>query len=105
MDREGKLIELGNPPESYSRIEGQYIGLIRVRASFVTRFARKAKALVRDNPRAFMTSLLQRLVDAGLHVQTATTQHGWLEIDRPSDLTVRYQRYCSSHGNEVPAET
>lgn len=89
----GRILELGSHPERYEDIEGQYVGLIRLRADAVSDFVAAARRLVVADPRAFMTTLLQRLIDAGTDVRAATVSNGWLEIDRPEDLAICTQRF------------
>lgn len=93
MDDAGRLTELGRRPDSYEDVQGQYTGLIRVRADAMARFRGSATALVEDDPHTYMTTLLQRLIDDGVHVQSAPVRNGWLEIDRPADLEIDYERF------------
>jgi L-glutamine-phosphate cytidylyltransferase len=93
MDGDGRLLEVGRRPDGYADIEAQYLGLIRVRADAVQRFRDAAVQLVTDDPRAFMTTLLQGLVDGGWDVKVAPVSNGWLEIDRPEDLQPELLRF------------
>lgn len=93
MDGAGRLTELGRRPDGYDDIEGQYTGLIRVRADAMPRFRDSAAALVDEDPGAYMTTLLQRLIDDGVHVQAAPVRNGWLEIDEPADLGIDLARF------------
>jgi choline kinase len=95
MTSDGRLREIGLRPVSYEDVEAQYIGLIRVRMDVVTQFAESAKRLVREDPSAFMTTLLQRLVDEDWDVRVAPTTNGWLEIDRSEDLDIDFAAFWS----------
>ena len=88
MDDGGRLLEVGTQSQSYDDIEAQYIGLVRIRADAIPHFRAEAQRLTAENPGAFMTSLLQRLIDGGCDVRVAPVTNGWLEIDRPSDLAI-----------------
>ncbi len=92
---DGRLLEIGLRPSEDEDIEAQYIGLIRVRKDYVTRFAEAARELVAADPFAFMTTLLQRLVDNGWDVRIAPISNGWLEIDRPEDLSMDFRAFWS----------
>ena len=96
MDADGRLTELGRRPDEYDDVQGQYTGMIRVRADATLRFRASATALVGEDPRAYMTTLLQRLIDDGVHVQAAPVHNGWLEIDQPADLEIDHARFWSS---------
>src|SRR6478672_4389020 len=73
IDPEGHVTELGRIPESYADIEGQYLGLIALRADFAPRLVAIHDALDpagpyegRDRDTMFMTAMLQHLVDTGV---------------------------------------
>ena len=92
----GRLRELGKKPRDYSEIEGQYMGLIKVRADHVAKFKQVYASMDRaatydgknfDN--MYMTSFIQYLIDTGWDIRVAETDNGWLEVDSVSDL----QRY------------
>jgi choline kinase len=94
---EGRLLELGKKPRDYGEIEGQYMGLIKVRADHVRRFKSEYEAMDRaatydgkDFDNMYMTSFIQYLIDRGWDVRVAETDNGWLEVDSVSDLS-RYE--------------
>ncbi len=84
----GRLLEIGAQPKAYDDIEAQYVGLVRVRADATPRFRAEAQRLTAEDPRAYMTTLLQQLIDDGRDVRVAPVTNGWLEIDRPADLAI-----------------
>lgn len=93
---DGRILELGKKPRSLEQIEGQFIGLIRVRADHVTNFRHAWHALDRhatydgqNRDRMYMTSFLQYLIDQGWYAHAVFTENGWLEVDTVEDL----QRY------------
>ena len=83
---EGYITEVGNAPSGYEDIDGQYIGLIRVHASQLRYLLRMAVKLVKGDPNAFMTALLQAMIDDGQSVKSVEIAHQWLEFDTPRDL-------------------
>jgi choline kinase len=93
----GRLRELGKKPRDYSEIEGQYMGLIKIRADHVAKFKQVYAAMDRavmydgkDFDNMYMTSLIQYLIDHAWDVRVAETDNGWLEVDSVSDLK-RYE--------------
>jgi choline kinase len=90
-----QIIELGKRPQSYSDIQGQYIGLIKVRADYVARLPEVWRAMDRNGKydgknydNMYMTSFIQHLIDSGWDARAAFIDNGWAEIDCISDLTV-----------------
>lgn len=95
-----RIVELGKRATSYDQVEGQYIGLFRVRADHVPAFVAAWEALDpagpydgRDRDHMFMTSFLQRLIDTGWDARAAFVEHGWLEVDQPEDLAIDTARF------------
>ena len=95
----GRIVDVGRRPGTLEEIEGQYIGLIRVRAQDAGRFVDEWDRIVRDDarrapgaaavgPGLYMTDLLQILIAGGWDVRGASIRNGWLEIDRPEDLDI-----------------
>lgn len=93
VDPAGRILELGGKPSSLEDIQGQYTGLIYITADAVPILLRAAKQLVAANPRAYMTELLQGLIDVGHEVRAVPVRNGWLEIDRPEDLEIDTSRF------------
>jgi choline kinase len=93
MDENGYITELGKKPESYERIQGQYTGLIKIRADKVKDFLNFYESLDKttmydgnnfDN--MYMTSFLQLLIDSEWKVKASLVENGWLEVDSVDDL-------------------
>lgn len=98
MNGQGYVTELGKKPESYERIQGQYTGLIKIRAdklrdfvAFYNGLDREAQYDGKDFDNMYMTSFLQMLIDAGWKAKAAIVNNGWLEIDSVDDLEA-YER-------------
>jgi len=97
MDNNGYVIELGKKPESYERIQGQYTGLIKVRADKIADLVKFYQQIDRgriydgkDFNNMYMTSFLQLLIDAGWQAKAVLVNNGWLEVDSAEDLA-RYE--------------
>jgi len=96
----GNILELGKPPASLSDIEGQYMGLSKVRADHVERFKRAWADLDpagcydgRDKPNMFMTSFFSILLTQGWELKAVPVEHGWLEVDSVSDLELYHRLF------------
>lgn len=94
MDGEGYVTELGKRPESYADIQGQYTGLIKIRAdkvadfvSFYNQIDRSGLYDGKDFSNMYMTSFLQQLIDSGWRAKAVQVNSGWLEVDSVDDLT------------------
>lgn len=106
--RDGEYIaEIGRKPQSYDQIQGQYIGLTKVRADHVRTFVETWQAMDRDAlydgqsfDNMYMTSFLQHLIDSGTPIRAAFIQNGWLEVDTIQDL----ERYEALHARGGLAE-
>lgn len=93
LDQANKIKEIGRKPKSYSEIEGQYIGIIKIRADKVNEFKRMwnelDKNIILDGKNLdniFMTSFLQYMIDKGIDINAIFIKNGWLEIDTVADL-------------------
>lgn len=93
LESGNKIIELGKKPESYADIEGQYIGLIKIRADHVQAFLNTWHAMDRDLlydgksfENMYMTSFLQHLINTGWDARAVFIENGWLEVDTVEDL-------------------
>ncbi len=92
------IVELGKKPQVLDDIQGQYIGLIKVRSDTVETVRAQWHGLDRlgsydgkDFDNMYMTSFIQHLIDTGSDVRAAFTDNGWIEIDTVEDLT-RYEQ-------------
>jgi choline kinase len=90
---DGRILEIGQKPRSLAEIEGQYMGLMKFSSAGIATLkrsfgaARRAGAL-RGKPveKAYMTDLLQSLIDAGERLDAVPVHGGWIEIDTVADL-------------------
>lgn len=96
---DGSVYELGRKPRSLDEIEGQYMGLIKLspRGVEILRevfHAAKAKRELggKTIEKAYMTDLLQAVIDAGHILQSVPIHGGWVEVDTVSDLQSQVTR-------------
>ena len=102
LDDSGYVAELGKRPSSYDQIQGQYTGLIKIRAEriraiidFYLSLDRAASYEGKDFDNMYMTSFLQLLIDDGWRVKAVEVNGGWLEVDTVDDLDI-YQALAES---------
>lgn len=93
IDDKGYINELGKKPNSYDEIEGQYIGLIKIKQSMLPKFKDYYRGLDKtkiydgkDFENMFMTSFLQNISDNLSPLTPVFINNGWMEVDAPSDL-------------------
>ncbi|AZD58045.1 NTP transferase domain-containing protein [Pseudomonas chlororaphis subsp. aurantiaca] len=93
LDSDDCITELGKKPVDYSEVQGQYMGLVKVRGDHVAAFKEAwyamDRTLVRDGKdfdNMYMTTFLQHLIDTQWTARAAFTDNGWLEVDTVDDL-------------------
>ncbi len=93
INQEGYIQELGKKPGSYADIQGQYIGLVKIRKDVVTKVKKFYENLDRsvlydgkDFDNMYMTSFLQMVADNLISLSPVYINNGWIEVDCPSDL-------------------
>ncbi len=90
---DGRILEIGKKPRSLTEIEGQYMGLMK----FSVRGIQQLKKTFHDAQntdtlqgksleKAYMTDLLQEIIDSGNPVTSVPIHGGWVEVDTVSDL-------------------
>ena len=97
-----RVVELGKEPESYAEIQGQYTGLIKIRADHVAQLPKVWRAMDRDaiydgkdHDNMYMTSFIQHLIDSGWEARAAFIDNGWAEVDCEADLAVAAKFWCT----------
>jgi phosphoenolpyruvate phosphomutase len=97
MDSNGDILTLGRQDVSPSEIDGRFIGLLRFSscgAENLKRIWHKFKDDFWDSPwqisgrplcKAYMTDMLQALINEGCKVEALRTANGWIEFDTDKD--------------------
>jgi choline kinase len=92
LDEDGRILELGQRPRCIEEIQAQYMGLMKFSAKGlaclkdVFREAKSNKNLRGKLPeRAYMTDLIQLVIDHGFRVDAVPVYGGWIEIDTVAD--------------------
>lgn len=101
IDQEDYLTEIGQKTREFSRIQSQYIGLMRFKGQGIKELlALNAEAERRDKSnerlwrtdrnyaKMYMTDLLQGLIDEGYKLRAVHIHRGWFEIDDRDDLKI-----------------
>ena len=96
LNNNGQIVELGKKPKSFDDIQGQYIGLFKLRSDAIPRIKafyhtldREAEYDGKQFHQMYMTSFLQRIADELMPLTAVSIEGGWLEVDSPGDLTVQ----------------
>ena len=108
LREDGTISEIGQKPKSIDEIEGQYIGLMK--------FSTKGIKLVKDifhavtkkgelqskaMENAYMTDLLQTIINTGIEVVAVPVFDNWIEVDTVDDLesatTLQRAREIAQH--------
>ncbi len=98
----GRIVELGNTKCSKAQAQVRYVGLIKFSKAGIQKLKEvyhenKQKYYSLDQPwlrsksfkKAYMTCILQALINAGQKVEPIPIQRGWLEFDTVED----YEKY------------
>ena len=95
VDKFNNIFEIGKKPTSYNDIEGQYMGIIRIKSDFTSKVFNFYKSLDRNKSydgqtfdNMYMTTFIQKLIDYGFNVNPVFVENGWLEIDTIKDLEI-----------------
>jgi choline kinase len=93
INRDGSIIELGKKPKNKAEIEGQYMGLIKIKKDALNKIRTFYHSLDRDViydgktfDNMFMTSFIQLVIDKLMPVKPVFIKGGWIEIDSVQDL-------------------
>jgi len=103
----GKVVKIGkgivNPEEAH----GEFIGLAKFTKSGAEAMKVAYHQVAEERPsapfqnaasldKAYITDMIQELVDRGSLVQSIDIEGGWLEIDTPHDLAEARRRFVGS---------
>lgn len=94
-----RIVEIGRKPRSLAEIEGQYMGLLRFRGEgtlalrgFLERSLASGRIGAKPVDSAFMTDMLQAMIDEGIRIAPCYVEGRWAEVDSPSDLALPLTR-------------
>ncbi|MCE9613273.1 MAG: phosphocholine cytidylyltransferase family protein [Lentisphaerae bacterium] len=116
FDAHGRIVSLGVSDPPLAEISGRYIGMLKFSARAlreVVAIYESAKLTHWEKPwqqsgkpfrQAYMTDLLQELIDRGEAVQAVTVSGGWLEFDTNEDYE-RQRDWPFDEGLSTPPRT
>jgi len=93
----GRVVKIGKEVVSPEEADGEFIGLAKFTKSGVEVMRAAYHRVADERPtapfqhaasleKAYMTDMIQELVDNGSPVQSVDIEGGWIEIDTPQDL-------------------
>jgi choline kinase len=92
LDGDGRILEIGQRPKRLEEIQGQYMGLMKFSAKglgwlkAVYQEARSCNDMRGKLPeKAYMTDLLQTMIDKGFPVIAVPITSAWVEVDTVED--------------------
>ncbi len=92
VKKNNELIEIGNIPINYDKIQGQFMGLIKISKTSIQKFidvyddCRKLNKINnKDFKNAYTTDFLQELINRSIKVNTIDIYDPWIEIDSVDD--------------------
>ena len=84
VDEDGFIIDIGSPNPPLNEIDGRYVGLLK--------FSKRGLKIIEDIydsserwKTAYMTDLLQEVIDRGYDVVPMGVNNGWIEFDTVED--------------------
>jgi choline kinase len=93
LREDGTISEIGQKPKSLDEIEGQYIGLMKFSAKGVKHIKdvfhtviKKGELQRKTMENAYMTDLLQTMINLGIEVFAVPVSDNWIEVDTVYDL-------------------
>lgn len=93
LSSDGLITEIGCKPNSLEEIEGQYIGLMKFSSRGLQLLKQQYHALCEQGScmgkpieEAYMTDLIQELINAGHPVTAVPVYSDWIEVDSVTDL-------------------
>jgi choline kinase len=93
----GRITEIGGKARTTEGIEGQYMGLLRFEPAAWNAVERELDTLTdAQKDKLDMTSLLARLIRAGVEIRGMPISGGWCEADSDTDLAAYEQRLARS---------
>lgn len=96
MDKERRIREIGNDPDALVDIDGQYIGLIKIREDYIDPFVTEYERISENGALTVeMTSFIQHLIDLGWIVNSVPIEGRWVEVDTLDELRM-YRRQLNS---------
>ena len=114
LDENGYIKNIGQKVQSFDKIQGQFIGLIKFQNAGIEHlknFYDKAKIQAKTgvNPlnsgipfeKSYMTDLIQGLINEGYKIKSIPITNGWLELDSINDYQIYEKMYRENTINRI----
>jgi len=96
LSENGAILEIGKKPKSLNEIEGQYMGLMKFSSKGIKQLKKTWHTALENNEllgkpveNAYMTDLLQAVINSGFLIQSVPVFGGWIEVDTVDDLHLK----------------
>jgi len=93
LRKDGTISEIGQKPKSLDEIEGQYMGLMKFSAKGIKKIKdifhiaiSNGHLMGKDVENAYMTDLLQSLINTKHQIKSVPVNGGWVEVDTVDDM-------------------
>lgn len=105
--KDGRVVKIGKGIIDLGQAHGEFIGLAKFTELAVESMKKayhRASGKGKTKPfqqaisleKAYMTDMIQELIDTGCAVKTVDIKGGWVEIDTPQDVEEAHRRFASS---------
>ncbi len=104
LDAEGKIVEIGTPNPPIDEMHARYVGLLKFNGEGTDAFKRvhdkHAHSHAHKNERwynsrsfrqAYMTDMIQAMIDDKVNVQAIKIERGWIEMDTEEDFQLYHE--------------
>ena len=95
MNKNFYITEIGKKTKSYNNIQGQYIGLIKIKKEITKKVLKTWNDLsksknIKEVKNMYFTDFLRILIKKNFKLKAVIVKRGWLEFDQPSDLKINF---------------
>ena len=93
MNKKFHITDIGKKTKSYKNIQGQYIGLIKIKKEITKEVLKVWNDKNKNNKKIinmYFTDFLQILIKQNFKLKAVISKRGWLEFDEPSDLQINF---------------
>ncbi|KOA21025.1 bifunctional protein GlmU [Clostridium homopropionicum DSM 5847] len=92
INSKGILVEIGKKTSAVSEIQGQYMGILKIKPDGWKNIKKYIDGLSEQDKNSLdMTTLLNRLIEKGINIYAIPSDEQWLEVDSKEDLNL-YKR-------------
>ena len=87
LDCHSRILKIGGSAKKLSNIQGQYIGLMKFKEEGLNAM-KKCFSTLENKHSAYMTDLIQHIIDSGFNVSAIEFSNPWIEVDSVKDLNL-----------------